>query len=80
MSDFAQALEEAIRSTGVERYRWLTGEANTLPPPNDAATWREFIAARRWRPIRSVDEILAEAKAQGIPARVEPKRGCCGGR
>lgn len=38
-----QALEEAIRRTGVQRYRHLCSDANTLPSPNAPADWRRFV-------------------------------------
>jgi hypothetical protein len=49
-ADFDAALDEAIRSTGIERYRHLTSEANTLPSPNSREDWRRFIAEKRYTP------------------------------
>jgi hypothetical protein len=57
MIDFDDALEEAIRSTGVERYRFLCSEANALPPPNDRESWRRFILEGRWRPETSYPSV-----------------------
>lgn len=38
-----EALDEAVRRTGVQRYAYLCSPANTLPPPNDPATWRRYM-------------------------------------
>ena len=71
--DFAAALDLVIARTGVERYRHLCSEANTLPCPNDCETWR------RW--IRS--EAMGEP-SERAPAAVrvhygEPSAAPCGG-
>jgi hypothetical protein len=39
----SEALAEAIRRTGITRYRFLCSADNTLGPPNDPATWRRFM-------------------------------------
>jgi hypothetical protein len=57
MIDLDEALEEAIRSTGVERYRFLCSEANNAPPPNDRESWRRFILEGRWRPETSYPSV-----------------------
>jgi hypothetical protein len=46
--------------------------------PPDPVHLRHICAASA-QPLRSVDTILAEAKAEGIPERIEPRAGCCGG-
>lgn len=57
--DFASALAEAIHATGIDRYRWLTSDANPHPSPNSRDDWRRFILDRRW-------------EAQAMPAEARP--------
>ncbi len=38
-----EAIEEAVRRTGVERYRFLCSEANTLPAPNGPAEYIQLM-------------------------------------
>lgn len=77
--DFDQALAEAIDATGSHRYVWLCSEANTLPSPNSRDDWRRWIVEGRWRPVlRPVEDVLAEARAEGIPEAI-PSTKPCGG-
>jgi hypothetical protein len=73
MSDFEATLEEAVRATRVERYRWLCSEANTLPMPNSREDWRRFILERRWIP----SEMPAAAIDTGV-GWVPPPSPCGG--
>lgn len=38
-----QAIDEVVRRTGVERFRSLCSEANTLPPPNSRADYLRHV-------------------------------------
>lgn len=48
-AEFDAALDEVIARTGVSRYRHLVSDANTLPAPNDPATWRRWVVAEAAR-------------------------------
>jgi hypothetical protein len=48
--EFEALLDEAIRLTGVARYRWLCSTANTLGGGNSRDERRRFIAGRRYVP------------------------------
>ena len=83
-ADFDALLDEAIRATGVERYRWLCSDANTLPPPNSRDDWRRFILARRWEApaVAPTEGRYVPAGSIDLPAdyrdRLPPLGGCCG--
>lgn len=52
------AVEAAVRITGVARYRYLCSPANTLPSPNAPADYLRYcreIAARGGPPLIAVD-------------------------
>jgi hypothetical protein len=68
--DFDRALDRAVRETGVERYRFLCSEANTLGGANSREEWRRFIAERRWVPSAS-----PVAVSYGTPTPTPG--GCC---
>lgn len=63
MSDdeFHAALEEAIRRTGVARYRFLCSDANLLPPPNSAEDWRRHVREIAGRPAHEFPSLPAMA-------------------
>ncbi len=71
-----EALDEAIRRTGVERYRYLCSDANTLPPPNDPASWLVHMHVVAEDP----DLIIAQVEAMAARARSGETGGAgCGG-
>jgi hypothetical protein len=70
--DFDAALDQVVARTGVERYRHLTSEANTLAYPNDRETWRAWIRS----------EAMVEPSERAPPIRVDYGTGGakpCGG-
>lgn len=87
--DLAAALDEAVRATGVDRYRWLCSDANAMPAPHSRDDWRRWVLDRRWaaqalpeagRP--PVARSLALARAmRACPFRSTDRScGCSGGR
>ena len=73
----ADALDIVVGQTGVERYRHLCSEANTLKPPNDRAAYCRWIVdeAQRDPTLPNIDAHLAEAAGQ--PPRVNPCGSPC---
>jgi hypothetical protein len=69
--DWPEALELVILRTGHERYRDLCADEHP-----DHEEWRRKIIARATG--RPVEQILAEAKAEGIASLTPPRQGCCG--
>jgi hypothetical protein len=74
MSDIDATLDECVRHTGVERYRWLCSDANDLPAPNSRDDWRRWVIERRWdvHPVAGV-------AVDYTPVTPGPCGGCPGG-
>lgn len=73
------ALNIVIARTGVERYRYLCSEANTLPSPNDRETWRAWIMSEAQRDPSLPDITVSSEEmreAEQWPPRVKPCGGC----
>ncbi len=76
-----EAINIVVGRTSVERYRHLCSDANTLPEPNDPATWRRWIieeAQRDPTPPEIPPEVVAEMmrEANQWPPPVKPCGGC----
>ncbi len=76
-----EALDIVVGRTGVERYRFLCSSANTLPAPNDPATWQQWIIdeAERDPTLPEIPpELMAEMmrEANQWPPPVKPCGGC----
>jgi hypothetical protein len=82
---YLQALEIVVRNTGVDRYRHLCSEANTLPPPNDYEAYRGLmlrLAGAELTPNPdAVREMIGEirAAANDAPEHLHQPVPCCGG-
>ena len=81
----AEIISEAIRLTGVERYRYLCSSANALPAPNSAADYLDYcrrVVAAGGHPGTVTAPASDPSGSQGTitvhyggPA---PSRPCCG--
>ena len=65
------ALEVVISRTGVVHYRHLASDANTLPAPNDPATWRRWLVEEAARPAGESGTIRVNYGTS------TPGRPCC---
>ena len=50
--DFERLLSECILATGHARFRFLCSPENTMPSPNSAADYRDYVLRRGWEPGR----------------------------
>lgn len=73
---FADALNALAGHPHIAHFARLGAEAN--PDAEQRESIRaQVIALAAGEPLRSIDAILAEAKAEGIPASTPRRRGCC---
>jgi len=70
------ALDALASHPHVDHFRRLCAEANPDVEQRDAIR-AQVIRLAVGEPLRSVDAILAEAKAEDIPSATPPRRGCC---
>jgi len=71
-AEFTALVDEAVSATGVERYRWLCSDANTLAGDNSREAWRRWIVERRWVPSDT-----PIALPHDYADRLPPLGGCC---
>lgn len=74
MTDLELAIDQAVAETGHERYRYLCLEH---PDPAIRESYSQWILAGR-PAQRSVDDVLAEAHAEGILESISPTKPCGG--
>jgi hypothetical protein len=74
--EFDAALESVVARTGVERYRHLTGDDNTLPAPNAPADWRAWVLREHRGEPHPAPPAVPVPVSYGGPTAT---RSCCGG-
>ncbi len=69
----SEAIDIVISRTGIERYRWLCSEENSLSKPNDREAWRQWIIdeANGLHELPDIEAHLTEAASA-------PRSSCCG--